>query len=110
VQHLQQVGSVDPQGLGRTVEVEPVAGLVLHLGDQDGLAPQAGGPGDPVALRLHPDDLRVGVLRDLADQRPAVALRHPIARFDALVGRDQPIELLLIGGDVHTPSSLLTVR
>src|SRR3712207_7856460 len=53
-----------------------------HLGEQDGLAPQAGGREQPVALGLHPDDLRVGVLGDLADEGLAVALGHPVARLD----------------------------
>ena len=59
---------VSAAGRGR-----PVAGLVLHLGDEDRLAPQRRRPRDPVALRLHPDDLRVRVLGDLPDQRLAVA-------------------------------------
>jgi hypothetical protein len=62
-----------------------VSGLVLDLGQQGGLASQARGAGDPVALGLHADDLGVGVLRDLADQRLAVGRGHPVAGLDPLV-------------------------
>jgi hypothetical protein len=70
-----------------------VAGLVLHLGEQDRLAAQRRGTGDPVALGLHTDDLGVGVLGDLADQGLAVLLRHPVARLDPVVARDRLVEL-----------------
>jgi hypothetical protein len=73
VEELLHLVAVDPESLGRRVEIEPVSGLVLDLGHEDGLAMQGRRPGDPVALRLHPDDLGVGVLGDLADQRLAVA-------------------------------------
>jgi hypothetical protein len=69
-----------------------VAGLVLHLREQDRLAPQAGRAADPVALGLHADDLAVGVLGDLAHEGLAVALRHPVARLDPLVARDRRVE------------------
>jgi hypothetical protein len=69
-----------------------VAGLVLDLGDEDRLAPQRGCPGDPVALRLHPDDLGVRVLGDLADEGLAVFLGHRVARLDPLIGGDDRIE------------------
>jgi hypothetical protein len=72
-----------------------VAGLVLHLGQQDRLAPKRRRARDPVAFRLHPDDLGVGVLGDLADQRPPVAVRHPVTWLDALLGRDDTVELAL---------------
>jgi len=107
VQHVEQLVAADPQGLGRGVEVEPVTRLVLHLGHQDRFAAQAGCAGDPVALGLHADDLGVCVLGDLADQRLAVSLGHPVARLDPLVGVDQ----LLEGPDrgqlrcAHTPQS-----
>ena len=87
VQLVEQVVAVDAERLGGGVEVEAVAGLVLHLGHQDGLAAQTGRAGDPVALGLHADDLGVRVLGDLADQRPPVGLGHLVARLDAsLVG------------------------
>ena len=85
VQLVEQVGAVHAERLGGGVQVEAVAGLVLHLGHQDGLAPQARRPGDPVALGLHPDDLGVRVLGDLAHQGPAVGLRHLVAGLDAAV-------------------------
>src|SRR3712207_8294203 len=49
----------------------------------DRLASQARRGQQPVALRLHPDDLGVRVLGDLSDERLAVALGHPVARLDA---------------------------
>ena len=51
------------------------------------------GAGDPVALGLHADDLGVGVLGDLADQRLPVLLRHRVAWLDPLVGGDERIEV-----------------
>ena len=54
-----------------------------------------GRTGDPVALRLHADDLGVRVLGDLPDQRLAVRLGHPVARLDLLVGRDDRVEVVL---------------
>ena len=95
VQQVEQLGAVDAQGLGGGVEVEPVAGLVLHLGHQDRLAAQAGRPADPVALGLHADDLGVRVLGDLADQRLAVRLGHPVPRLDPLVAVDERLEVRL---------------
>ena len=70
-------------------------GLVLHLGQQDRLAAQAGRGEQPVALGLHADDLRVRVLGDLADQRLPVALGHPVARLDPVVGGDRGVEVRL---------------
>jgi hypothetical protein len=69
-----------------------VAGLVLDLRQQDRLAPQGGGPRQPVALGLHPDDLRVCVLRDLPHQRRPVLLRHPVPGLDPVVARDRAVE------------------
>ena len=69
-----------------------MAGLVLDLRDQDGLAAQRRGAGDPVALRLHPDDLAVRVLRDLPDQGLAIGRRHPVVRLDLVLGRDSLFE------------------
>ena len=88
VELVDQVRAVDAQGLGRGVEVEPVPRLVLDLRHQDRLALEARCAADPVALRLHPDDLGVRVLGDLADQGPAIALGHLVARLDpVLVGQ-----------------------
>ena len=94
-QHAGQVGPVGAQRLGRRVQVHAVARLVLHLGQQDGLAPQRRGPGDPVPLGLHADDLRMRVLGDLADHRLAVPVRHPVPRFDPAVLGDRRVEVLL---------------
>ena len=69
-------------------------GLVLHLRHQDRLAAQAGRPGDPVALGLHPDDLGVRVLRDLPDEVLAVGVRHRVPRLDPTVGVDDPLEVV----------------
>ena len=85
VQLVEQLVAAGAQGLGGAVEIQAVARLVLHLGHQDRLAAQGGGAGDPVGLRLHADDLGVGVLRDLADEGRAVGVRHPVPRLDALV-------------------------
>ena len=95
VQQVEQLVAVGAERLGGAVEVEPVPGLVLHLGDEDALAAQRRRAGDPVALGLHADDLGVRVLGDLAHQRLAVALRHPVARLDPAVGVDPRLELLL---------------
>ena len=92
VEQVDEFSTIDAERLRRAVQVEAVSRLVLHLGHEDRLAPQRRGPGDPVALGLHADDLGVGVLRDLADQRLAVAVGHPVARLDALVGVDQRLE------------------
>ncbi len=82
----------DAECFGGGVEVEAVAGLVLHLGQEDHLAFQRGGAGDPVALGQLADDLGMGVLADLADQGLAVALGHPVAGFDLDVGIDAVLE------------------
>jgi hypothetical protein len=54
VQQVEQLVAVRAERLGGAVEVEPVAGLVLHLGHQDGLAAQRRRRGDPVALGCMP--------------------------------------------------------
>jgi hypothetical protein len=73
-------------------------GLVLHLGQQDRLALERRRPRDPIAFGQLTDDLRVRVLADLADQRPAIALRHPVLRLhaDALVDALLETTLLLV--------------
>ncbi len=105
VQQVEELVAGDAERLGGGVEVEPVAGLVLDLGHEDRLALQRRCPGDPVALGLHADDLGVGVLGDLADQRLAVVVGHPVRRFDLLVGVDEGVESLLSGhrhsGSLH---------
>jgi hypothetical protein len=69
-----------------------VAGLVLHLGHEDGFTPERRRTRDPVALGLHADDLRMGVLGDLAYERLPVRVGHPVARLDPLIRVDQRLE------------------
>jgi len=97
IHHLVARGA---EGLCRRVQVEPVAGLVLHLRHQDRFALEARGAGDPVALRLHADDLGVRVLGDLPDEGLAVGIRHPVAGLDALLVGDEFVEETLLIGDL----------
>ena len=60
--------AVDAERLGAAVDVEPVTGFVLHLGEQRHLPPQVRRARDPVALGQHPDDLGVRVLRHHPDE------------------------------------------
>src|SRR5690606_32860152 len=92
VQLVEQLVAGDAESFGRGVEIQAVPGFVLHLGQQDRLAPQAGRPADPVAFRLHADDLGVRVLGDLADQRATIRLGHVVARLDSAVGVDDRVE------------------
>ena len=39
----------------------------------------------------------MGVLRDLADHGRAVGVGHGITRLDAVLGRDQPLEGVILG-------------
>ena len=48
VQEVEQVVAGDAEGLGGPVEVEPMPGLVLHLGDENGLALEGGRSREPV--------------------------------------------------------------
>ena len=91
-EHLGELAARGAERLAGGVEVQPVTGLVLHLRQQDRLAAQRRRPPDPVALRLHADDLGVSVLGDLPNQRPAVLLRHPVTRLDPVVPRDDVVE------------------
>ena len=87
--------------LGRRVQVQAVAALVLDLRQQDRLALEARCPRDPVALGQHADHLGVRVLGDLADQGAPVGVRHPVLRLDLAVGGDQGLEArigLEVGG------------
>ena len=87
----------DAERLGGGVEIEAVAALVLHLGEQRRLAPQARRAGDPVALGQHADDLGMRVLRDLADQGAPVGLGHPVVGLDLLLGVDPRLEARHLG-------------
>ncbi len=75
-----------------------MAGLVLHLGQQDRLALQRRRPRQPVALGLHADDLGVRMLRDLPDQRAPVGLGHPVLGLDLLLGIDTGLERVELRG------------
>ena len=74
------------QGFGRRIQVQAVATLILHLGQQNRFALERGCAGYPLAFGLHADDFTVGMLTDLAHQRAAVGLGHPVLRLDLLVG------------------------
>jgi hypothetical protein len=88
VQALKQLIARHAKRLGGAIEVKAVARLVLHLGQQDRLAFQRRRAGDPVAFRQLADDLGMRMLADLADQRLAVAFRHPLLRLDLLAAVD----------------------
>ena len=104
MQVVEQFGPIGAEALGRAVQVQAVTRLVLHLGGEDGLATQRWGPRDPFTLGLHPDDLAVGVLGDLADQRLSVVVGHPVIGFDAVVALDEGVETGLIRTHVELPS------
>ncbi len=93
VEGVEQIRAVDAERLCGGVQIEAVAGLVLDLGDEHRLAVQRRGPSQPGTLRLHADDLGMGVLGDLAQQHPAVAVGHPVARFDGLTGAEERLEV-----------------
>ena len=59
--------------------------FVLHLGYQNGLAFEAGSATDPVALRQHPHYFAVGMLANLAQQRFAIGLWHPVLGLDLAI-------------------------
>ncbi len=84
------------EGLGGAVEVQTVAGFVLHLGQQHRLAAQRGGARQPVGFRQHADDFRVGVLANLPNQVLTVGVRHPVFGLNGDVRRDLVVEMLLV--------------
>ena len=85
VQGIEHLITRGPQRLARAVQVQAVAAFILHLGDQDGLALEAGRAADPVSLGLHADDLRVRVLANLAHQCLAIGFGHPVLGLDLAV-------------------------
>ena len=101
---IEEFGSIGAESFGGTVEIQPVAGLILHLGGQDGLPTKRRGSCDPRTLRLHADDLGVGVLSDLTNERLAVIIGHPVVAFDALICFDHRIELFLVSNHDDSPS------
>ena len=90
----------DAEGFGGAVEIQTVARFVLHLGEQDSLALEAWGPGDPVAFRQLADDFGMSMLADLADKRPAITLGHPVEGLDLDVAVEALLELPLFGGEL----------
>jgi hypothetical protein len=93
-----------PQRLGGPVEVQAVTGLVLHLGEEPPLAPQTRCARDPIAFGQHADHLGVRVLGDHAQELLSIALRHPVAGLDRLVGLEPALEVAFeIGRVVRWP-------
>ncbi|MNV71670.1 hypothetical protein D3C71_1647050 [compost metagenome] len=92
---MQHLVARAAQRLGRRIQVQAVAALVLHLGQQDGLALERGRTGYPVAFRQHADDFRMRMLADLAQQRLAVVLGHPVLGLDEFSGVDARVERAL---------------
>ena len=84
--------AVDPERLGGAVQVCAMTALVLHLGDQNGLAQQLGARVIQFPSGQHADDLGMGMLGDLADQGRAIARGHPILRLDLLLPIDARLE------------------
>ena len=77
----------------RGVKIKAVAALVLHFGQQRGLATERGGARDPVAFRQHADDFGMGMLGDLPGQRLAVRRGHPVIGLNAFFGIDPRLKL-----------------
>ena len=94
-QLLQQLVARHAERFGGAVQIHAVPAFVLHLRHQHGLATQSRRAGDPVAFRQHADDLRMRVLGNLADERLAIGVGHPVLRLDAVVGIDLRLEPLL---------------
>ena len=92
MERVEQLVARGAERLGGGIEVEAVAGLVLHLGEQDRLPLQRRRAADPVALGQHADDLGVRVLADLAHQRLAVVVGHPVLGLDEVAGVDAGVE------------------
>ena len=57
VQCLNHLLAARAERLGGAIKIEPVPRLVLHLGEQDRLAPERRRAGNPIAFRKHADDL-----------------------------------------------------
>src|SRR6202035_118273 len=89
---LDHLFAGDAKWLGGGVEIEAVSALVLDVGEERRLAPEARRPGDPVALGQHADDLAVRVLRDLADEGAPVGIGHPVVGLDLLLGVDARVK------------------
>ena len=96
MQGIEQFVARHAEGLGGAVQIQAVAGFVLNLGQQDGLALERGRARDPVAFGQLADDLGMRVLGNLADQGLAVSLGHPVLRLDPDAGVDARLESLLV--------------
>ena len=92
MQRLDHLLAAGAERLRRAIKVEAVPGLVLHLGEQDRLAPKRRRAADPIAFGKHADDLAMRMLADLPGQRPPIGLGHPILGLDELVRRDPRLE------------------
>ncbi len=68
--------------------------FILNFGQKDTFAFERGRAGEPVTLGLHTHYFGVGVLGDLANEILAVALRHPIFRFDLFLSLNFDLEIL----------------
>ena len=68
--------------------------LILDLGQQRRLAPKRRCARDPIPFGQHADNLGMGMLADLTDQRPAIALRHRVIGFNLLLGIDPLLKRL----------------
>ena len=84
------------QRFRRAVKVQAMSGFILHLRQQNGFPAQRRCAGDPVPFRQHADNLRVGVLSNLADQRLAVGIRHPVLRLDGRLLCDALLKALFL--------------
>ena len=107
VQVVDQVVARHAQGFRGAVQVEPVAGLVLDLGQQDGLALERRRAGDPVAFGQHAHDFGVRVLGNLAHEGLAVGLRHPVLGLDADAVVDAALKRLFLAFELVRGLDLL---
>src|SRR5579884_423752 len=93
-----ELGTVGTKGFCGRIEIQSVTSLILHLGEQDRLATQRRSTRDPIALRLHANDLGMRMLGDLAKHGFAITIGHPVPRFKPLVALygalEMPLEFL----------------
>ena len=88
VQGVQHLGATGAQRLSGAVQVQAVAAFVLHLGNQNGFALEAGCAADPVALGQHAHNLAVRVLADLSHQGLSIPVWHPVLRLNLAISVD----------------------
>ena len=94
MQRLDHLLAARAERLRSAVKVQAVPCLVLHLGEQDRLAPERRRARDPIAFGEHADNLRMRMLADLPRQRPPIGLGHPVLGLDELVRGDPRLERL----------------